>query len=162
MPFDPKDFFKLYVLAPHAAWCDDELCEWKALATASGINALVEHALRSANPTDPIDNPAYQQKLGDYRKKLGCSVEHRHIQYIVETYKHVELRGSKKVPGSFDMMQEQQAGAFSPAFSRAFDVVRSQLGFPYDDGTGTMPWIPLRRPVEKCIAYWKGHFGLAD
>ena len=33
MPVDPKDFFKLYVLAPYAAWCEDELCEWKALAT---------------------------------------------------------------------------------------------------------------------------------
>ena len=71
-------------------------------------------------------------------------------------------RHAAKVPGSFDMMQEQQAGAFSPAFSRALDVVRPQLGFPYDDGTGAMPWIPLRRPVEKCIACWKAHFGLAD
>jgi hypothetical protein len=162
MPVDPKDFFKLYVLAPYAAWCEDELCEWKALATASGINALVEHTLRAADPTDPIDTPAYKQKLGDYRKNLACSVEHQHIRYAVETYKHVELRDSTKVPGSFDMMQEQQAGAFSPAFSSAFDVVRPQVGFPYDDGTGAMPWIPLRRPVEKCIACWKVHFGLAD
>ena len=160
MPVDPKDFFRLYVLAPYAAWCEDELCEWKALATAGGINALVEHALRAANPTDPIGSPAYQQKLGDYRKNLGCPVEHRHIQHIVETQKHVELKDSTRVPGSFDMMQEQRAGAFSAAFSQEFDVVRPQLGFPYDDGTGSMPsWIPLRRTVEKCIAYWKVHFG---
>ncbi|PPQ40130.1 hypothetical protein [Rhodopila globiformis] len=162
MSLDPKSFFKLYVLAPHSAWCEDELCEWKAFATASGINALVEHALRAANPTDPINTPAYQQKLHDYRVNLGFSAEHRHIQYVVETYKHVELKGSKKVPGRFDMMQGQRAGAFAPAFSRAFDVVRPQLGFPYDDGTGPTPWIPLRRPVENCVAYWKGHFGLVE
>ena len=163
MPINPTGFCKLYVLAPYAAWCEDELCEWKALATAGGINALVEHALRAANPTDPIDTPAYKQKLGDYRKNLGCPVEHQHIRYVVETYKHVELKNSGKVPDSFDTIQEQQAGAFSPAFSSAFDVVRPQLGFPFDDGTGAVPsWIPLRRPVEKCIAYWKGHLGLRD
>jgi hypothetical protein len=163
MPVDPKDFFKLYVLAPYAAWCDDELCQWKALATASGINALVEQAFRATNPTDPIGTSAYQQKLRGYRQKLECVVEHQHIRYIVEAYKHVELRGSAKVPGSFDMMQEQRAGDFSADFSRDFDVVRPQLGFPYDDGIGSMPsWIPLRRPVEKCIAYWKVHFGLTD
>jgi hypothetical protein len=67
MPVDPKAFFKLYVLPPHAAWCEDELCEWKALATAGGINALVEHALRAVNPTVPIGSPTYQQKLGAYR-----------------------------------------------------------------------------------------------
>lgn len=72
MQFEPQDFFNLYVLAPHAAWCEDELCEWKALATASGINALVEHVLKAANPTDPIDAPAYKRKLGDYRRKWGA------------------------------------------------------------------------------------------
>jgi hypothetical protein len=60
------------------------------------------------------------------------------------------------------MMQEQQTGAFSAAFSRAFDVVQSQLGSPYDDGAETTAWIPLQRPVEKCIAHWKGHFGRAE
>jgi hypothetical protein len=162
MPVDPEDFFKLYVLPPYIAWREDELCEWKAFAAAGGINALIEHVFRAVNPTDLIGTPPYQQKLGDYRKNLQCAAEHRHIQYVVETYKHVELKNPTKTPGSFDMMQEQQAGAFSTAFSRAFDVVRPQLGFPYDDGSGGMPsWIPLRRQVEKCIDHWKSHFGLA-
>ena len=123
MPVNPKDFFKLYVLPPSVAWCEDEVCEWKALATAGGINALVEHVFRAINPTDTIGTPAYRQKLGDYRKNLECATEHRHIQYVV--------------------------------------VVRPQFGFPYDDGRdATSAWIPLRQPVEKCIAYWKNHFGV--
>jgi hypothetical protein len=161
MPVDPKNFFRLYVLLPYASWCEDELCEWKVIATAGGINALVEHAFRAINSPDLIGAPAYQQKLGNYRKNMECVVEHRHIQYVVETYKHVELRDATKIPSSFDTIQKQQAGAFSAAFNRKFDVVRPQLGFLYDDGSGGMPsWIPLRRTVEKCIAYWKNHFDI--
>jgi hypothetical protein len=160
VPATPKDFFNLYVLAPYEAWIkDDELCEWKAMATAGGINALVEHACRAANPTDPIDTPAYKQKLGVYRKGLGCAVEHRHIQYVVETYKHVELNKPQRVPGSFDAMQSQIAGDFSPTdFSSDFDVARLQLGFPYQDGASPVQWVPLRATVEKCITYWRSRF----
>ena len=107
MPVDPKDFFKLYVLAPYAAWCEDELFEWKALATASGINALVEQAFRATNPTDPIGTLAYQQKLGGYRQKLECVVEHQHIRYIVEAYKHVELRDTAKYSATVRMSGER-------------------------------------------------------
>jgi hypothetical protein len=156
MPVVPKDFFNLYVLAPYEAWIHgNELCKWKAMATAGGINALVEHAFREANPTDPIGTRAYQTKLGNYRKNLGCTVEHRHIQYVVETYKHVELSDPLKVPGSFDAMQAQVAGAFSSGFGPGYDVMRSQLGFPYDDGASPVQWVPLRATVGKCIDYWR-------
>ena len=110
MPVDPKDFFKLYVLAPYAAWADDELCQWKALATASGINAFVEQAFRATNPTDPIGTSAYQQKLGGYRQELECVVEHQHILYIVEAYKHVELKIS--VEGSGQLRHDARAAGW--------------------------------------------------
>jgi hypothetical protein len=161
MPISRKDFFERYVVAPYHAWRDDDpLCEWKALATAGGINALIEHAFREANPTEPIGTSAYDKKLDRYRENLGCAVEHQHIKYVVETYKHVEKRINPRkpqpVPDKFDDMQVQATGPFSLDFSaRDFDV-KPELGFPYHDGTSHVPWIPLLVPVEKCIAYWRG------
>jgi hypothetical protein len=123
-----------------------------------------EWITRHRKPVSPalFGHAALSAKVRDYRKNLQCAAEHRHVQYVVETYKYVKLKNPITIPGSFDRMQEQQAGAFSTAFSRGFDVVRPQLGIPYDDGSGGMPsWIPLRRQVEKCIDHWKSHFRLA-
>jgi hypothetical protein len=48
-----------------------------------------------------------------------------------------------------------KAALAATAFSSDFDVARPQLGFPYQDGTSPVQWVPLRATVEKCITYWR-------
>jgi hypothetical protein len=166
MPVNPQDFFAKYVLAPYESWIADELCEWKAFAVAGGLNALIEHSFRQNNPNDLMGTNDYQDKLGEYRKRLPNAEDHDHIRYVVEVFKHVERtdrRGTRRSgpPSEFSAMKVAEAGAFSKEFASGFDVVRWQLGFPYKKDAATPEvWLPLRQPVERCIGSWKQHFGM--
>ena len=54
VPIDPKDFFLEYVLEPYDAWINQELCKWKAMAVANGLNALMEVKFLHDNPTRTV------------------------------------------------------------------------------------------------------------
>lgn len=159
MSTDPQDFFEKYVLAPYAEWIADELCEWKAFAVVGGLNALVEHAFRHANPSGQIGTPGYQQQLGAFRKSLSNATDHDHIRFVAEVFKHVELNPKKqKTPGKFEP-RINKAGSFNSDFNNDFDVFRPQLGFMYkEDQSAPATWLPLHRVTEQCIDSWKHYF----
>ncbi len=151
MSIDPKDFFQTYVLGPYGAWVEDELCEWKAFATVNGLNALIEL-------TRLADSPG--TNLGEFRRDLPRAEDHNHIRWVAEVLKHIE-RSREGAPRTLDEMGRQSAGAFSSDFSADFDVVREQLGFPFQATPANPPaWVPLRQVVDRCIDSWRGRFGL--
>lgn len=151
-----KVFFDKYVICPHHAWIKDELCEWKAFAVVNGLNALVEHAFISDNPTLSVRDKQFGGELGEYRKNLPNAEDHAHIRFVAEVFKHLERREMKDSPNTLGEMERQTAGAFSPEFSQSFDVTREQLGFPFQRRPGDPPtWVPLREVVDRCLAYWK-------
>jgi hypothetical protein len=154
MAIDPREIFRDYVDAPYQAWLQDETCEWKALAVASGLNALAEHVFRGLNPNRQIGTADYQRDLGEFRGNLFSQLDHEHIRFVVEVFKHVEKRDAAAVPRRLDEKATKEAGAFSKEWSREFDVVRPQIGFPYGDGHRT-EWVPLRQPVTRLIEGWK-------
>ena len=79
MPVDPNDFFQKFVLQPYDAWIRDELCEWKAMAVANGLNALMEYKFLHDNPTRTVRDTDHQDALGKFRRgltKLGRPPPH--------------------------------------------------------------------------------------
>jgi hypothetical protein len=150
MPVDPRTFFKNYVLAPYEAWTADELCEWKAFAVVSGLNALVDHAYHH--------DPGACVSLAEFRNTLQPSDDHNHIRRVAEVYKHFALDRGAPVPSRFDEKSIREAGAFSSDdFSEDFDTWRPQIGFTYDGTPAT--WAPLRPVAQSCIDFWRLRLG---
>ncbi len=149
-----KLFFLNFVIKPFQAWTDDEKCEWKAMAVANGINALVEHAFQSSNPSIPAGSDEYKLKFGNFRRSLRTAEYHDHVRAVAEVFKHGELI-RKTSPSRFTEMRIRDAGAFSNDFSDDFDVVRPQIGFPFEAVDGLDTWVTLRSVVEECIQEWR-------
>jgi hypothetical protein len=157
MPVDPKDFFQRYVLQSYDAWIRDELCEWKAMAVANALNALIEYKFLADNPARKVTDPDHAAALGNFWRGLPNWEDHRHIRFVAEIYKHVERRNPAEAPNSLADMAINEAGAFSRKFSRAFDVARDQLGFPFQATPGgPSTWVPLRTVATVCVEYWRG------
>ena len=157
MPIDPKDFFLEYVLEPYDAWINQELCKWKAMAVANGLNALMEVKFLHDYPTRTVTDSDHDQALGNYRRGLTNWQDHRHIRFVAETFKHVERRKKTEIPGKLGDMEINPAGPFGPEFDQSFDTVRDQLGFPYQETPGgPSVWVPLREVATRCVDYWRG------
>ena len=158
MPVDPKDFFQKYVLQPYDAWVRDELCEWKAMAVANGLNALMEYKFLHDNPTRKVTDPGTRQLWVNFRRSLPNWEDHRHIRFVAETFKHIERYKPNEIPGKLEDMKVDEAGPFSDEFSDEYDTARDQLGFPFQarPKSPRSVWVPLRGVATRCVEYWRG------
>ena len=145
MPIDPKDFFLEYVLEPYDAWINQELCKWKAMAVANGLNALMEVKFLHDNPTRTVRDSDHDQALGTFRRGLTNWEDHRHIRFVTETFKHVERRKKTEIPGKLGDMKINQAGPFGEEFDE------------YSTRCGTSSAFHIRRRRE--VLVFGCHFG---